>query len=269
MADSPLQVAPLHPDPKTGALKKGGQQLTARWRRTLCGVHRRYNRLVHHMPDRYGRLLEIVSQYRPTRILEIGTWNGRRAQQLIESAISAGPPGPVEYYGFDLFESSTPQHVFEEVGRVPPSQAEVEAKLQPLAAQGATVRLFAGDTRLTLREAIGTLPLMDFVFIDGGHSYETVRSDWDNVQKMINAHAPVVFDDYVNGAAVRRENWGVNRLVDEIDRSRYTVDLLHPVDWWPKPWGILKNRLALVRSLQPVAPGESGQKTTTELVRYP
>ncbi len=68
---------------------------------------------------------------------------------------------------------------------------------------------------------------LDFVYIDGGHSYETVNSDWENVQKIMHPKTIVVFDDY-------KSIEGVTRVVSEISESElydvsfYSVRNLKP-----------------------------------------
>jgi hypothetical protein len=49
------------------------------------------------------------------------------------------------------------------------------------------------------------LPKMDLVFIDGGHSTETVATDWENVKDLLHEKSIVFFDDY--------PNWGVVLLL--------------------------------------------------------
>jgi hypothetical protein len=101
-----------------------------------------------------------------------------------------------------------------------------------------------GDTKLTLREA--TIPPVDLAFIDGGHSYETVAADWANIQRFLHAGSVVYFDDYHNPEAESCENFGVARLVDEIDRRKWKVEILEPADTFVRPWGRLELRFARV-----------------------
>jgi hypothetical protein len=42
---------------------------------------------------------------------------------------------------------------------------------------GAKIFLFKGDTREVLPKVVNTLPMMDFIFIDSGHSLETIEND--------------------------------------------------------------------------------------------
>ena len=51
--------------------------------------------------DRYKHIIDEVEGRQPQRILEVGTWNGHRAVQMLEASPLA------HYYGFDLFEAAT------------------------------------------------------------------------------------------------------------------------------------------------------------------
>ena len=85
-------------------------------------------------------------------------------------------------------------------------------------------QLFAENTIETLRIMKAQLPKMDLVFIDGGHSQETVASDWMNVQDLLHATS-VVFDDY--------PNFGIGLVVDAIDREHWDVRIMQIEDVFP------------------------------------
>ncbi len=87
---------------------------------------------------------------------------------------------------------------------------------------------------------------MDLIFIDGGHSYETVTSDWQYVQMLMKEGTTVVFDDFVNVNARVRAGIGVNCVINEIDRDVFSVQLLTPIDWYFHPWGMMTVRLVKV-----------------------
>ena len=89
---------------------------------------------------RYQHLLEAVRKYQPTAILEVGTWNGARALQMLQLVPRA------KYYGFDLFDSATPETDAEEKNVKPHYSLEgVKSRLA-----GYDVQLFKGNTRETL-----------------------------------------------------------------------------------------------------------------------
>src|SRR3989344_4901474 len=60
-------------------------------------------------PKRYRYLFEAILTLRARRIMEIGTWNGRRAEKMIVAAKQHRAASEIEYYGFDLFEQMTPE----------------------------------------------------------------------------------------------------------------------------------------------------------------
>ena len=56
-------------------------------------------------PRRYEQLYSIIGDIEAAKIMEIGTWRGRRAKQMILEALRHNPPDQVAYVGFDLFET--------------------------------------------------------------------------------------------------------------------------------------------------------------------
>jgi hypothetical protein len=198
------------------------------------------------MKIRYDRIPEIIEQRRPAIFLEIGVWHGERAYKMIEAARRHFKASEIQYFGFDFFEKMPIDLISEEVSRKAenPSCEMVREYLRDHIDAGVNVQLIVGNSTKTLPNT--RLPPIDFAFIDGGHSYNTVKQDWLNVSTILSNNGTVVFDDYVNNMAVKKEGFGVNQLVNEIDRTKYDVEILAPVDWWPRPWGVLTNRLVKV-----------------------
>lgn len=150
---------------------------------------------------RYVQLLEAVMDLQPRAILEIGTWNGERALQMLTFS-----PG-AKYYGFDLFEDATDQTDETEKNVKPHCRvSQVMARLK-----GFNAQLFKGNTRDTLKDFNEPI---DFAWIDGGHSVETIRSDWDNVRRVLKPGGAVFFDDYYSGG-IDTELYGCNKVVEE------------------------------------------------------
>lgn len=181
--------------------------------------------------DRYANLDEALALLagrgvRVLRFLEVGTYDGRRAAGLLTRWRARYAPGEVPaYYGFDLFEDMTPALSRDELSksRLPPRRDEVR---RTLLRAGADVLLFRGNTRDTLPVAATSLPAMDLIFVDGGHSLETVASDWDAVKGLLAPHAIALFDDYY----LNRDDYGCRPLVDALSPGEYRVTLLDPVD---------------------------------------
>lgn len=190
-------------------------------------------------PLRYKYLFETIKKNKCKRIMEIGTWNGEHALQMIEEAKKNSPAGKVEYYGFDLFEMLDKGTALEEYAKIPPTLEEVREKL---AKTDAKISLYEGYTKETLPNVINDLPKMDLVFIDGGHSIETIENDWRYTPQVMDDHTIVIFDDYWN-----REDAGCKKVVDAIDKTKYEVTILPVQDKFKKEWGTLTINFVQVR----------------------
>ena len=125
----------------------------------------------------YRKLRSFIDQVKPRRIMEIGVGGGLGAKNMIARAKEKRKN--VEYYGFDSFERT--------------SEKEIR---KALIKTGGKIHLFKGDSKKILPNWIRRLPKMDFVYIDGGHDYETVSPDWKNVQRLRHPRTIVVFDDF-------------------------------------------------------------------------
>ena len=175
-------------------------------------------------PHRYDQLLEEIDTLRPKTILEIGTNDGINAARMCKRA--SRYRNDVVYFGFDMFELLTNATFLTEFSLMAPSRKKVDKFLR----QNGCIRphLFAGNTIETLKAKKAQLPKMDLVFIDGGHSQETVASDWINVQGLLHAGSVVVFDDY--------PNWGIGPVVDIIDREKWDVKIMPIEDVFSVNW---------------------------------
>ena len=151
---------------------------------------------------RYAQLIKACAMAQPAAILEIGTWNGARALELLQAA-----PG-AKYYGFDLFEEATAETDAEEMNvKRHNSLAEVQKRLL-----GYRAHLTKGNTRHTLADFHNPV---DFVWMDGGHSLETIASDFANVRRVAVPEAEIYLDDYYTGP-IDTDKFGCNRLVADL-----------------------------------------------------
>lgn len=159
---------------------------------------------------RYNQIEYILSHERPKSILEIGAWKGKRAISMCRAA------GCTRYIGFDLFEEASPDTDKLEMNIKPHyTVADVQKKLE---AAGINATLIKGNTRKTLAEFLETGEKVDFAFIDGGHSVETIQSDWDHVKKIVKPGKMVIFDDYYTNIppGLDLNLYGANRVVEKI-----------------------------------------------------
>jgi predicted O-methyltransferase YrrM len=148
-------------------------------------------------------LNDYISENKCKKIIEIGVADGKNARSIVGVAIRNFSPEEVEYYGFDLFEGNKIQ--------------QVRLKLMEI---GCKFKLFKGDSVETLSREAKTLPKMDLIFIDGGHSYRTAKSDWENSKSLMYDETAVFFHNY--------DFSDVKRVVDKISREEYRVKIIRP-----------------------------------------
>ena len=65
--------------------------------------------------------------------------------------------------------------------------------------------------------------VFDYVFIDGGHKYETVKSDLESLLDVINNNGIILCDDYDLTYAS-----GVKKAIDEyVNKNKFSLRILH------------------------------------------
>ena len=201
----------LHVDSKNLAegLKAGRGPINI-FNKVFKGTARHMKGNLKHGPQRYEQLIDLVIERQPQSIMEIGTWNGHRAIEMIYQVPDA------QYFGFDLFETATHETDEEEKNVKPHHSADDVAQL--LQINKIKAELYKGDTKDTLPVYLDKHgeSSIDFIFIDGGHSVETIRSDWEHAKKAIKKGGIVVFDDYYNGMP-DLDKYGANEVLKDLD----------------------------------------------------
>ena len=209
------------------------------WKRTIKKVAGKLSE-----PKRYKYCVELIHSNRCKKIMEIGTYNGENAMRMIKAAGRFHRPDTIEYYGFDLFELMDEKTLKKEVSKKPPTVDNVKTKLQNT---GAQINLFKGFTHQTLPRFISTMPVMDFILIDGGHSINTISNDWKYAKKLMDQNTLVVFDDYWSGDYGKHKNAGCQHLIDRLDRNEFNVTILPEQDIFQTKSGTLKINYVLVK----------------------
>ena len=160
--------------------------------------------------SRYEELIKLISIFKPESIIETGVWNGNTAARMIYEAQKYS--GLVTYRGYDLFEDANPETDAEEFNVK--DHHTIESVRDRLLDTGAKVFLTKGNTRETLKPIIA-----DFAFIDGGHSLETIRHDFE----MLKACSVIVLDDYYlpdeDGIMPDINKIGCNRIVENMQHA--------------------------------------------------
>lgn len=209
------------------------------------------------MKGRYANLLSTVDALVPgvlsrphsnrvLRFLEVGVYSGRHARRVNHQALKKGCPR-VQYWGFDLFEDYCPvAHAHE--GNKPGAVPTLEEVRTFLEAPQVEVTLIRGDSRQTLGKVLRFVKPLDLIFLDGGHSLETIRSDWGNVRKRLHPGSVVLFDDYYPD----RDDVGCRSLIEELRQDRrYRVDLLDPLDSYRSGLAVRFARLRVTPTAAP------------------
>lgn len=145
-------------------------------------------------------LIKEVKHHKTRTYIEIGCYRCETMRAM--------RPYVARMYGFDLFEDALKeQDNRSDLGAGEGFLPLDGPPMNHADARGMGFDVFKGDTRETLH----LLPKLNieppcFVFLDGGHDEETVRSDWSLVTEYI-PDATVMFDDvsYPGVAAVIRE----------------------------------------------------------------
>lgn len=186
--------------------------------------------------NRYDQIYQLINFLKPTIITEIGVAQGDRAEEMVRYALKNNPR--CVYFGFDLFEDITPEISEKEMNgkRVSPKE-EVANRLRKIQQEhpGFFFTLYKGNTNETLPNfvdedieisnedglTITSKPSKSqFVFIDGGHSVETIRNDWSAFK-----NAPlVILDDYYEadpqGNRPDITKFGCNFLLPELKNAK-------------------------------------------------
>lgn len=159
---------------------------------------------------RYAQINPLIAKVKPKTIVEIGTWNGYRAIEMAKEALKH--QDKVTYYGFDLFEQANDQTDEAEKNVKPHYTKELVSKfLERFKSEhpGFDYVLTAGNTRETLKPMC-----VDFAFIDGGHSIETIEGDYEALKDS----KVILFDDYYEGG-IDIELYGCNRVIEKLNHQ--------------------------------------------------
>jgi hypothetical protein len=163
---------------------------------------------------RYSQLPGLIEAIKPKSIVEVGTWSGWRAVQMCLISLQYQPE--VHYKGFDVFDVFTKEFDAYEMNVKPHFSREEVDRLLSLLAQlypEFTYELVQGNTNDTLKDEV-----VDFVFLDGGHSVETIKNDFEGVKR---SHR-VLLDDYYTGP-IDIEQFGCNVIVEGAAAGRYQL----------------------------------------------
>jgi len=167
-------------------------------------------------PSRYDHVIQAIAEYHPAKVMEIGVLNGITARRMIMEMLTY--MDKPSYIGFDLFELSP-----EDEGSKSGVESHWMVKWKLSKFEGAKVRLIKGDTNETLPAYKG--PKVDLIFIDGGHSLETIASDFHWSSQWLKPGGVILMDDYYPEI----ESTGCKQLIDSLP-DPWKWELLEPPD---------------------------------------
>ncbi len=178
-------------------------------------------------------LLDEVRKERPKIFLEIGVFHGVTARNICELLYQIHK-NDFQYIGLDLFEENEenkneviPNNTFNNpLKRIyfkyikkqnPYSLGAVNDLLKKFEKN---VHLIQGNSNKVLNKM--DMSKIDYVFLDGGHEYNTVKNDLDNCIEVIKKGGTVLCDDYNLGSAP-----GVKEAIDEfVNKNQLNVNIL-------------------------------------------
>ena len=178
-------------------------------------------------------LLEEVRKERPKIFLEIGVFHGVTARNICELLYQTHK-NDFKYIGLDLFVENEenkneiiPNNTFNNpLKRIyfkyikKQNPYSLEAVRDLLKKFEKNVHLIQGNSNKVLNKM--DMSKIDYVFLDGGHEYNTVKNDLDNCIEVIKKGGTVLCDDYNLGSAP-----GVKEAIDEfVNKNQLNVDIL-------------------------------------------
>jgi len=189
---------------------------------------------------RYHYLTKYIEEYKCKNIIEVGTWNGKNSKRMLKAASTGDKSSKnITYWGFDLWEQMNDEIYKKEYSKRPPNMQEVKSDLM---STGCNINLFQGDTKETLKkfydDKINKIDI-DFIYIDGGHSFDTIQSDWENLIGFIKENTLTIFDDYYiyisadPTASVGDDlepTFGCSQLINSLDKNIWNVTMLPHYD---------------------------------------
>lgn len=207
----------------------------------------------------YEPLFRTLAEKPCRNIMEIGVFDGTSAIAMIKQAAKLVPEEEINFFGFDLFEDMTQQVRDEEFsfgGRLPPKMKDVEKMF--LEATKAKISLTKGNTRQTLKHNAKMLPKMDIIYIDGGHTIETIRNDWQYSSELMHKDTVAYFDDYCDEMPFV----GSFFIKDELAKN-FRSQVMPEVDYYQKKFGRFKAQLLKVEKKGPIVKQVIEVKPTT------
>ena len=168
--------------------------------------------------------LQEIFKKKPKFFLEIGVFHGVTARNVCELLYQIHG-NDFKYIGLDLFNESDENKdevipntkfsnplkniYFKYIKRQDPYSIESVTDL--LSKFKDNVHLIKGNSNIVLKKI--DMSKIDFVFLDGGHAYDTVKNDLNCCLEVVNANGTVFCDDYNLGAQAPEVKIAIDEFV--------------------------------------------------------
>ena len=185
------------------------------------------------LKGKWGNIfLQRLSTYNPKNVLEIGVFCGVTARNTCDLLEKINGKD-FSYIGVDLFGSDQseikdeiePTFLKDQKFSNPLKNIyynyilrenlnSIESVSKLLKRYSSNIKLIAGDTNKVLKEI--NLQNIDFVFLDGGHSYQTVTSDLSVLYESMRGKNKVILcDDYGEASFIQE----VKKAIDDFSNK--------------------------------------------------
>jgi len=178
-------------------------------------------------------LLNHIKQIKPKNFLEIGVFHGVTSRNVCEmlyllhgdnfkftgiDLFSYAPTPKKEYIPNTTFSNPLKTIYYNYIIRSDPYSLQSVLKL--LKKFEKNINIIKGNSNKVLKEISDEF---DYVFLDGGHNYETVKNDLKNLTQVINNNGLILCDDYDLSYAP-----GVKKAIDEyVFESNFNLKILN------------------------------------------
>ena len=168
--------------------------------------------------------LQEIFKKKPKFFLEIGVFHGVTARNVCELLYQIHG-NDFKYIGLDLFNESDENKdevipntkfsnplkniYFKYIKRQDPYS--IESVIDLLSKFKDNVHLIKGNSNIVLKKI--DMSKIDFVFLDGGHAYNTVKNDLNCCLEVINSNGTVLCDDYNLGAQAPEVKIAIDEFV--------------------------------------------------------
>tara|TARA_B100000780_G_C21074379_1_gene432473 strand:+ start:658 stop:1287 length:630 start_codon:yes stop_codon:yes gene_type:complete len=180
-------------------------------------------------------LLKEIEKHKPKTFLEVGVFQGVTSKNVCKKLYEINKKN-FSFYGIDVFEDTdtnfdnremTSKHnrlsnplkhlIFNII--LKKNLYSIESIYEFLKKFKNNVHLYKGlsDTELLRID----MSKIDMVFLDGGHSYETVKNDLSIILRGIKKNKIIICDDY------DQASYGVKKAVDELTDEVFKIKKLN------------------------------------------